>query len=313
MFTTHVIDEIIKLNKRHSLAIGFFDGVHLGHKEIISKLVLHSKKNNTTPTVITFSHSPKQILKANSTLKFITPYSTKLDILKSLGVECVITLPFNEEFSKIHREVFLTDYLLKLNIDSIFIGKDFKFGKGGAGDVLFLKKYVSEQHLNIKIYDLDFITNKNEKISTRKIIGLITSGDIEVANSLLGHTYSTTGLVTTGLKLGRKIGFRTANLKLNDFSILPKNGVYAVKVLINNQIYLGMGNVGVAPTLKPTSTQAIAEVHILDFDKDIYGETIEVFWYKKIRDEVKFPDKEALISKLNSDKKNISKFFANFK
>ncbi len=303
------IDNIAKLNKTHTLGLGFFDGIHLGHTKIIELLVAHAKKHNTIPTILTFSNSPKQVLNLYSDHKYITPFSKKMKLLKDLGIMCVIIIPFTKDFSQVSADQFLNDYLLKLKVDTIFAGLDFKFGANQIGDITYLKNYLIDNNLNITLNPVDFVNVQGEKISTTNIIRLIKSGDFENIHQLLNRPYSINGTVVHGLGIGKKIGYPTANLDiLNDF-FLPASGVYAVKVIVNNETFDAMANVGVAPTIKDKSNEKTIEINIFNFDKDIYGEDIEVFWYKKIRDEQKFSTVDLLIEQLSKDKIVVQKYF----
>ncbi len=303
------ISNISKLNKIHSVGLGFYDGIHLGHVKVIKTLVSYAKQNNTVPTIITFSYSPKQVLNSFSTHKFITPNSTRIKLFKSLGIECVIILPFTQDFSKVTAEKFINNYLLKINVDSIFAGMDFRFGANKEGTIEYLNNYLLSHNIPTKLYPVDFAVSNGQKISASTISKLIVKGDFEEVSKLLGRNYSVSGTVVYGRGIGKKIGFPTANLDISHEFFLPETGVYAVKVLVNEKIYLGMANIGYAPTIDLNNKEKTTEINIFDFDFDIYGNNIEVFWYSKIRDEQKFSNIELLVAELNKDKEKVMEYF----
>lgn len=270
--------DIPKLDK-NCCTIGAFDGIHLGHIELINK----TKEFNMKSLVITFDN----LLKKN--YKLLTA-KQKEELIRELGVDYLLILNY-QSFQK----VFFTEFiqmLKKLNVKNIVCGLDFRFGYKREGDIIDLKKH-------FKVHILDYTTYNETRISTSIIKELIMDGEIEYASKLIGREYKIIGEVIHGSKVGRKLGYPTANI---DYSVylLPKNGVYLTKVKYKDQYYIGMTNIGHNPTINEQKERRL-EVHILDFDEEIYGEQLEITFVKFIRDEIKFNEKDELINKLKED------------
>jgi len=291
------------------ITIGTFDGVHIGHKKILQKVVAEAKKNNLTSAVLTFFPHPRFILNQNSDLKLLNTIEEKKALLNSTGLDALLIHPFDQEFANLSPEQFVKKILVdQLKISKIIIGYDHRFGKNRSADInnliQFGKKYNFEVE-QISAQELNEIA-----ISSTKIRTALSNGDISLANSYLGYLYSFSGKVIKGKQIGRTIGFPTANIEiLEPLKLLPKNGVYIVKCLINNQVVNGIMNIGNRPTVNGTS-QSI-EVHLLNFDKDIYGLEITVKMIDFIRNEQKFENLDQLKSQIQKDKIQAIKFFNN--
>jgi riboflavin kinase/FMN adenylyltransferase len=291
------------------ITIGTFDGVHIGHKKILQKVVAEAKKNNLTSAVLTFFPHPRFILSQNSDLKLLNTIEEKKALLNSTGLDALLIHPFDQEFANLSAEEFVKKILVdQLNISKIIIGHDHRFGKNRSADInnliQFGKKYNFEVE-QISAQELNEIA-----ISSTKIRTALSNGDISLANSYLGYLYSFSGKVIKGKQIGRTIGFPTANIEIQEpLKLLPKNGVYIVKCLINNQVVNGIMNIGNRPTVNGTS-QSI-EVHLLNFDKDIYGIEITVKMIDFIRNEQKFENLDQLKSQIQKDKIQAVNFIKN--
>lgn len=295
------ISEIKKFNGT-VLTIGTFDGVHLGHQKIINR-INEIKRNTGLETVLfTFDPHPRKVLfPEQKDLKLITNTNEKLDLLARFGIDNVLVYPFSKEFAQMQPEKYVSDIIASvLNTKHIVIGYDHRFGANRAGGIDTLKNLCSQYSFNVEEIPAQEINELN--ISSTRIRKALEEGDVNVANEFLGYPFFITGIVVGGKKLGRTIGYPTANIKIEDSDkLIPKIGVYAVKVLHKGQTYEGMLNVGYNPTTDADHTIKV-EVNIFDFDQEIYGDTIKVEFHHRIRNEEKFANLEELKSALASDK-----------
>lgn len=271
-------------------AIGNFDGVHLGHQKLIDECKRHGYKS----AVLTFYPHPSVFIKKIPNYPLITPLEAKVDIIARLGIDYLIVVDFNEEFMNLPKEGFI-DLLKRLNIKACVCGYDFTFGKKAEGNITDLAKAI--EFYEVKKYTLD-----NIRVSSTYIRELLTDGNVKEAKRLLGRYYSIKGRVIYGAQKGRTIGFPTANIDYKNY-YLPKNGVYFVNVKIGSNLYLGFCNIGHNPTFNFTEEKRF-EVHIFNFDEDIYGEQIDILFIDRLRDEIKFNSAEELKNQLKLDKKN---------
>ena len=269
-------------------AIGNFDGVHLGHQELINECKIHNLKSG----VITFDPHPSIFLKKIPNYPLLTPIKEKKKILESLGIDYLIIIEFNNEMALMPKEEFI-QLLIKLNIKSLVAGYDFTFGKMAEGDIRDLAKHFHVYE--IKKYNLDGI-----RVSTTYIRELLASGNVLEASKLLGRNYSISGVVEYGNQKGRLIGFPTANINYENF-FLPKGGVYSVLVYLDNKIYKGICNIGNNPTFNYSSTKKL-EVHIINLDEYIYDKKIKIEFIDRIREEMKFSSADELVNQLKLDK-----------
>lgn len=309
--------KIIELSTPHQLerqqlpetyaAIGFFDGVHEGHKAVINEVVAKAKQEGTESAVITFHPHPSVVLrKPSKPVQYITTIEEKKQLLDELGVNRVYIITFNEELASLSPEAFIDQFIVQLHITHLVAGFDFTFGNKGAGNMDNIDQFSKGQFTTKTVEKQEF---EEEKISSTRIRRCLAGGEVEKLQPLLGRHYETTGKVIEGDKRGRKLGFPTANLHIDDDKLLPKQGVYAVKVRLNNEYYNGMANLGVKPTFVEGVTKPSVEVNIFDFDQDIYGETVTVIWFKHIRDEKKFNGIDDIVKQLQNDEKEIRQFF----
>ena len=269
--------------------IGAFDGLHKGHLELIKK----TKDVNNNFQIVTFSEIPK--IYFNNDLKPLLDNEKRINIFRKFKPTNLIYLKFNE-INKLSSEEFLNVLKDNLKTKKIVVGKDFKFGKNRSGDVNNIINYFGKENV---ILLPDYLID-NEKVSSTKIREYLDLGNIEKANKLLGRNYELSGLVVKGLKLGSKIGFPTANLKLHYDLYLPKFGVYGISCNIDNKSYEGILNIGITPTVVDRIKPKI-EAHIFDFDKNIYNQHLDIQINQFIRDEIKFKSIDELIKQINID------------
>ncbi len=294
-----------KDNKPHALAIGNFDGVHLGHQKIVNKLIKKSKQLNLTPALITFSPHPKCFFRSCDNF-LLTTDKEKAEALEKLYLEKMYLIAFNKEFSKLTAEQFIQKIVQNLNLKYLLVGDDFKFGANSQGDYKLLKKASEKYNFEIERVDtFNYLSEfKNERISSSLIRKAILENKFDKVEKLLGKKFSYKSNVIKGNQIGRNLGFPTANLNIEKYKLIP-NGVFAVFVKVDNVIYKGVCNVGRKPTV--SNLVKLVEVHIFNFDFDIYGESIEVSFVKKIREEGKFNSLNDLKEQIEKDKQKAKK------
>ena len=286
-----------KIIKNSIIAIGNFDGVHKGHQEIFKLGKKIAKKNKTKFGVVTFSPLPSEFFQKQKNNNRITRDDIKIDLLKKNKVNFVFVCNFNKKFSNISAEQFIKDTIVKkLNATYVLVGKNFRFGHKRKGSVSLLKKY--GKIYNYKVLDLKLSKQNKIKISSTRIRSAIEQGNLELATKLLGRNWSIKEKVIPGRKVGRSLGFRTANIEIKN-NINPKTGVYAVRALVNNKKYAGVANFGIAPTF--SRNKMVLEINLFKKIPPFYGKTVEVFFIKRIRDEKKFKNRILLISQIKKD------------
>jgi len=292
---------------KHSIVtVGTFDGVHKGHRVVIDKLHDLKEKFGGRSVVVTFEPHPQLILRNRSTeIKLLSTTHERLEMFQILGVDVVYVLKFTEEFSSTSAEEFLKKYLVDgIGMEHLVLGFDHSFGKNREGNFESLNALTEKYGFDL--YKVEEFKGES-KINSTSIRNLLMNGDLEGAREILGGDYSFEGTVVTGDKRGSTIGFPTANLKVMDaHKLIPKNGVYFVKVIVEHGEYFGMMNIGYRPTVS-TGNEIFIEVNIFDFDKDIYGKKIKVVLKEYIRDEKKFNSLEELVKQLNIDKEECNK------
>ena len=277
------------------LCLGFFDGVHLGHQALIKK----AKKEGYKLGVLSFSQSPAYVMGYKLVDNCITSISDKADLFEELGVDYLYLMDFNRLVMNATKDEFINKVLLAINPYQICCGPDYRFGARAEGDVAYLKRF-----FNVKVNDFENI--KNNKISSRNIISLIKNGEMEEVESMLGRPYRINGTVMDGFHNGRKLDYPTANLKLEYEYIIPKTGVYVGYGYVYGKKYQAIINVGTHPTIDPLAAPII-EVHLLDFDGNLYGKNIFAEFKKFIREEKKFDSTDDLKAQLNKDKQKAKK------
>ena len=282
--------------------IGFFDGVHLGHRFLLNQLNMYSAKFGLESLVVSFVDSPQRILSPNSDIKLLTTSSEKLAIFSELGLQNCLMLNFDENMAAITSYDFLKLLHDTYRVQKLVVGYDHHFG---SDRLRTFDDYVQlGEKIGVEVIACQPFIAENLTVSSSKIRTFLLEGDIIKANELLGSPYTMQGVVVSGNQIGRQIGFPTANLQLDVSKLIPKGGVYAVDVMFDNVLFQGMLNIGTRPTL--LGEKQTIEVHILDFEKDIYGDTLIIRFRKRLRDERKFESINELKAQLELDKSLIN-------
>jgi len=285
------------------VTVGTFDGVHAGHRSLIQKLVIRANELHCRSVVVTFDPHPREILQpGNQGIGLLTSLEERADLLGELGVDIMVVIPFNRDFSLMSSETFLKDIIFeKIGLKSFIIGYDHHFGKDREGDKSTVEELGKRLGFNVEVVEAREI---NQVIVSSSLArrSLINDGDIHTVKECLGRSYQLNGIVVFGDGRGRTIGYPTANVRIiNPRKIIPKYGVYAVWVDVDEHRYAGMMNIGVRPTFGLQEERSL-EVHIIDFDQDIYGKRIRIHFESRLRDEMKFDSVEALKSQLDRDR-----------
>lgn len=284
------------------VATGFFDGVHLGHRLVLGQLVAAAKERNTSSTVVTFWPHPRTVLQDGARdLRLLTTLEEKKELLRSIGVDRVEVIPFTRDFSRLSTAQYLQDCLMdRLGAETLLLGYDNRIGHdaGTPDQIQAIAEGLGLEVIRTERLDLP----GDLTVSSTKIRHALETGDITLANRMLGYRYSLLGVVVAGNRLGRKMGFPTANIQLYEpLKLIPGNGVYHVEVDTLGEHFHGMCNVGVRPTVGQGNAKTV-ETHIFDFDQDIYGLDIRVTFLEKIRDERRFDSLEELAAQLAADR-----------
>ena len=288
-----------------ALSIGMFDGVHFGHQSIINQLNTIAKDKNLESAILTFWPHPRIIFNPEDDLKLLNTIEEKTYFLEKHGIQRSFLQEFDVDFRNLTGEEFVKKILVeKLNVKYLIIGHDHTFGKNKSGDFALLKKMAPE--LGFEVHQLEAVNFHEKNISSTQIRNALSAGNIKEANEMLGYVYSVSGKVIHGQKIGRTIGYPTANIEVDSLKILPKKGAYIVEVFVKNQHLKGMLSVGTNPTVE--GKNITVEVYILDFNEDIYGEEISVNFREFLHEEIKFESLEKLIERLDEDKKLTKEF-----
>lgn len=283
-----------------ALSLGMFDGVHLGHKSILDELNLISKQKNLQSAVLTFWPHPRLVFNPDDDLKLLTTAEEKTRLFEAYGLQTLFLKEFDEDFRNLSGEDFVKKILVeKLNVKHLIIGYDHVFGKNKSGNFQLLEKMAPE--FGFEVEQMEAVNIHNDHISSTKIRNALLEGNISLANEMLGYFYTLSGTVKHGKKLGRTLGFPTANLETDSVKLLPKKGAYIVEVFVQEKSYKGMLSIGTNPTVN--GKELTTEVYILDFDREIYGEKITVNFRSFLHDEIRFETLEKLIERLDEDKK----------
>lgn len=283
------------------LTIGTFDGVHQGHRVILDRIIQKAKSIGGETVLLTFDPHPRMVIGQGKQIELIQTLDEKIQTLSAIGIDNVVVVPFTLAFAAQSAEEYIRDFLVNhFHPHTIIIGYDHQFGKGRLGDYHLLE---SQKHIyNYQLEEISVQELKDSAISSTRIRQALQQGDVKTAAAFLGQAFTFSGLVVDGDKRGRTIGFPTANIVVQDpYKLIPATGVYAVQVKHASHTYGGMMNIGYRPTIDSDKVLKI-EVHIFDFDADLYGQTIEIACIDKIRDEQKFDGLEKLIQQLHADK-----------
>ena len=285
------------------LAIGFFDGVHLGHQQIVRQTIADARQHEGIALVITFDRHPNSVVVPARVPPLIYSLSQKLRAIESLGTHTLLLIHFDKAFSEQPGEAFIRGLVTELGgIQSLCVGSNFLFGHKRGGNVALLKKLGEE--LNFAVHGMAAVSLDGDAVSSTRIRDAISAGDLDAASQMLGRAYSLAGTVIRGDRLGHQIGFPTANLDATGRA-LPPNGVYAVRAELpgaaSSSSYRGVMNIGVRPTVSEQHPQRRVEVHLMDFEGELYGQEIEPTFVQKLRDERKFPSLDALREQIGHD------------
>lgn len=287
-----------KLGKSTAVALGNFDGLHIGHKYLIEEMKKGAKKKNLTTCVFTFNNDTLVKFKTNKSNNILTSNHQKISLIKDMGVDILYILDFNESLMLMKPYEFIENILIeKLKAKLVVVGFDYRFGHKAQGDVELLKKAGKEY--GFEVYVIEPITSDSKVISSSYIRDLISKGQIHEANILLGRPFTICGTVIKGKGRGKALGFATANLELSTDYQIPKLGVYKTYTYVNGKKYLSVTNIGNNPTFGDTGFSL--ETHIIGFNADIYGKKVEILFENFIRDEIKFIDKKELIVQVMKD------------
>jgi len=291
----------IKRDENTVLTIGTFDGIHLGHREIIEQVKRKASGYGGRSFLVTFNPHPRKVVSNSGSLKILTTLDEKKEILEKSGIENLFVINFTKEFSQLSAEKFVTEYLVNgIGLREIIIGYDHHFGKGRSGSIETLYELGKENNFNVE--RVNEITVNGDKVSSTAIRNALADGNVKHANRLLGRYYSFSGIVVHGDKRGRTLGFPTANIKLDDDDkLLPGIGIYVVEFFVKGEKHYGLLSVGRRPTFY-NAGNIVPEVYIYDFDQDIYDEFVSVNVIQRLRGEEKFSSVENLVAQMNKDK-----------
>ena len=315
--------EIVKLKEPYDknaivnspivLALGFFDGVHRGHQEVIKRAIEKGKSLGVKVAVMTFDRHPKIIFQNidGEKFKYLTMLDEKLEYFKNLGVDIAYVVKFDENLAYLSPQDFIDKYVVGLHAICVVAGQDYTYGKHDIANMDTISDFAKGR---FEIITVDHLQRNDQKISSTQIRKDLDSGNVEAANLLLGYQYENHGTVEHGFKRGRKIGFPTLNVSIPKNERILGEGVYAVKVKIDkdNSWYEGMASIGHNETFGDDLEKTV-EINLFNFDKSVYGEKVIVKWYKFLREMVKFDSVEELIDQLNKDKRDTEVFFGDLK
>lgn len=290
------------------LTLGNFDGLHLGHRKILSKVSERARKLARPSVVYTFEPHPLKVVAPSMSPRMIVDTATKAALVGSLGIDFMVIAEFTKEFAAKHPRAFVEDEIVPLRPREVWVGHDFSFGKAKAGTVDYLRALGEE--FGFSVHVIPAYMKKGEVVSSSRVRGLVSAGKLKEAASLLGRNFSMSGHVVKGRNIGRELGFPTANLATSA-ELMPADGVYAARAAVSGKRHGAVVNIGVAPTFG-CKTRCV-EVHILGFKGNIYGRKIEVEFVRRLRGEKTFKSKEALITQIRKDSERAEKILASAK
>ena len=287
--------------------MGTFDGVHIGHRKILEKLIQNTKNEEYESLVLTFFPHPRMVLQGQSEIKLLNTIAEKIDLLEKIGIQNLVIHPFDEKFSNLTAEEFVKSVLVeKFHIQKIIIGHDHRFGKNRSANIEDLVAFGKQYHFEVEqisVQEVDAVS-----VSSTKIRKALLDGNVALANDYLGYDYSLSGTIVKGKQLGRTIGFPTANLKIEEnYKLIPKNGVYIVKSTLNQKTVFGMMNIGFNPTV--AGENLTIEIHYFNFDADLYEQEISVSILSYLRPEQKFGSVTLLKEQLQKDAAAALRYF----
>ena len=300
METLRSISELSKLHGPLFLAIGVFDGVHLGHQAVISTSAKHARAGDGTPVAVTFDPHPEKILRPEAAPRLLTATTHKIALIRDLGVGHLLIVTFNKQFAATEPEEFVQELVKNSkSLREICVGHEWSFGKNRRGNLELLKKLGAKFDFNV--VGIPPVSTNGELVSSTTIRRAVEAGDLRKAATMLGREYTILGTVVRGDNLGKKIGFPTANLSAHNEQF-PPNGVYFAQASLDGGVYPGVINLGYRPTVS-SEQERVLEIHLLDFDRNIYGSDLEVRFIHYLRPEKKFESAEALTRQIEADVK----------
>ncbi len=282
------------------LTIGMFDGVHAGHRQILAHLESEKKAYQGESVLLTFWPHPRVFFGKAEGFKMLTSLDEKLELLEQTGLDACLVLPFSDEFANLSPEAYITQIIHEgIGARKVIVGYDHKYGKNGSGTFELMQQFA--QKLDFELEQIDAYSIESKTISSTKIRQALSLGDVTTANSYLSYTYFIGGTIIAGAQIGRTLGFPTANLQLNfEQKMLPADGVYACYTLVNGEKHASVVNIGTNPTIQKELLLTI-EIHLLDFQGDLYGEQVRVQFVSRLRDEQQFHSREALQKAIKND------------
>ncbi len=283
--------------------VGVFDGIHKGHWEILRRLIASAREKNCESVVITFDPHPRLVVGNPSEVRLLQSIDEKIERFRQAGVDVLLIIPFDKDFATISPRDFIQNVLIDgVRVSKVITGYDHYFGRSRMGDFTLFQEIGKEAGFEVE--QVEAVSHCNRTVSSSLIRQALTDGDISLANCMLGYTYSLKGKVVRGNQIGKLIGFPTANIHPFDPNkIIPAQGVYASLIRWNGNIYKGMSNIGIRPTID--ANRLTVEVNIFDFEEDIYAETITLYFYQRTRDEKRFGGLEQLRDQLNNDREEV--------
>jgi riboflavin kinase/FMN adenylyltransferase len=296
-----VIRGLLNVREKHRgaiVTIGNFDGVHKGHQSILREVRARADQLNVPAMLICFEPQPKEFFDLYDAPARLSRFREKIDLLSDQGIDYVYCVKFDEKARTMTALEFVRILVEEIGISGLFVGDDFRFGFDRSGDFKYLQDIGKSRHFDV--INMYTISHDNERVSSTRIRECLAQGDFELAESLLGYAYSISGKVIYGRQVGRTLGVPTANIQLNRY-VAPITGVFSVEILFDEQVFQGVANVGVRPTIDDRTLKPILEVHLFDFSNDIYGKAVKVVFRQKIRNEKKFAGIAELKAGIMSD------------
>lgn len=291
----------VALDKPSTLSVGVFDGVHLGHRFLIDKMMESARHAGHLAGVLTFDRHPDELLSPDKEMRYLTLLAEKLDLLADLGLDFVVALPFTKDVARTTAREFVVSLFERLQMRELWLGPDFALGRGREGDAECLEALGDE--IGFRVHHLEPLTCAGEVVSSTRIRRLIREGAVSEAAVLLGRYPFVTGIVVPGARRGHKLGFPTANLNLDRKRVVPASGVYAARVYWDCANHEGVVSIGTRPTFEDLA-EPILEAYLFDFAGDLYGQRLRVEFVERLRPELRFDSAEALVAQMNLDKEN---------
>ena len=301
-----IINHINEIGGPFVVTIGKFDGLHKGHQKLLDHLLKLADQFQAKSCVVTFTPHPNEVLGHEDKGFLINSYKEKEILIKNLNIDCLVSLSFNQGFSVKSPELFILEYLESVHLKAIHLGHDFSFGANKRGDYKFIQSHFSKTNIQVTVQEQ--LIHQGEGVSSTRVRELVRKGEFPGVEELLGRYFFISGVVIKGEGRGRKIGFPTANINIEEKRVAPSLGVYITRTWYRDYMYHSVTNIGVNPTFKGIRRPSI-ETYIFDFDQDIYGEIIRVEFIRKIREEVKFCSVADLVDQINKDVILAKEFF----